>query len=69
MHYGIMMVRAGMFMVIHIVFSYTLFGKPVEEQDNPKNGMVIDFSDLKRIVKKEIVDVFDHSVVVSRQFD
>jgi 6-pyruvoyltetrahydropterin/6-carboxytetrahydropterin synthase len=47
----------------------TLFGQPVEEQDNPKNGMVIDFSDLKRIVKEEIVDVFDHSVVVSRQFD
>ena len=29
----------------------TLYGKPLEEQDNPKNGMVIDFSDLKRIVK------------------
>jgi 6-pyruvoyltetrahydropterin/6-carboxytetrahydropterin synthase len=47
----------------------TLFGKPLDEQDNPKNGMVIDFSDLKKIVKQEIVDVFDHSVVVSRQFD
>jgi len=47
----------------------TLYGKPLEETDNPKNGMVIDFSDLKKIVKKEIVDVFDHSVVVSRQFD
>ena len=47
----------------------TLYGIPVEEQDNPKNGMVIDFSDLKKIVKKEIVDVFDHSVVVSRYFD
>jgi 6-pyruvoyltetrahydropterin/6-carboxytetrahydropterin synthase len=47
----------------------TLYGKPLEEKDNPKNGMVIDFSDLKNIVKKEIVDVFDHSVVVSRYFD
>jgi 6-pyruvoyltetrahydropterin/6-carboxytetrahydropterin synthase len=47
----------------------TLYGKPLEEPDNPKNGMVIDFSDLKKIVKKEIVDVFDHSVVVSRHFD
>ena len=47
----------------------TLYGKPLMEPDNPKNGMVIDFSDLKRIVKKEIVDVFDHSVVVSRHFD
>jgi 6-pyruvoyltetrahydropterin/6-carboxytetrahydropterin synthase len=47
----------------------TLYGKPLEENDNPKNGMVIDFSDLKKIVKREIVDVFDHSVVVSRKFD
>jgi len=47
----------------------TLCGNPVEEPGNPKNGMVIDFSDLKNIVRREIVDVFDHSVVVSRHFD
>jgi 6-pyruvoyltetrahydropterin/6-carboxytetrahydropterin synthase len=47
----------------------TLLGKPLEEQDNPKNGMVIDFSELKRIVKGEIVDIFDHAVVISRKFD
>ena len=47
----------------------TLSGVPVEEHGNPKNGMVIDFTDLKRIVKKEIVNVFDHAVAVSRQFD
>jgi len=47
----------------------TLYGKPLDEKDNPKNGMVIDFSDLKRIVKREIIDLFDHSVVVSRTFD
>ena len=47
----------------------TLNGKPLDDTDNPKNGMVIDFSDLKKIVKREIVDVFDHCVVVSRHFD
>jgi 6-pyruvoyltetrahydropterin/6-carboxytetrahydropterin synthase len=47
----------------------TLYGKPLDATDDPKNGMVIDFSDLKKIVKKEIVDVFDHCVVVSRHFD
>jgi 6-pyruvoyltetrahydropterin/6-carboxytetrahydropterin synthase len=47
----------------------TLCGNPVEDPGNPKNGMVIDFSDLKNIVRREIVDVFDHSVVVSRHFD
>ncbi len=47
----------------------TLSGIPSEKPDNPKNGMVIDFTDLKRIVKKEIISVFDHSVVVSKQYD
>jgi 6-pyruvoyltetrahydropterin/6-carboxytetrahydropterin synthase len=46
----------------------TLTGIPIDEPGNPKNGMVIDFADLKRIVRKEIVDVFDHSVVVSNRF-
>jgi 6-pyruvoyltetrahydropterin/6-carboxytetrahydropterin synthase len=47
----------------------TLSGIPVDEPGNPKNGMVIDFTDLKIIVKKEIVNIFDHSVVISRRFD
>ena len=47
----------------------TLSGTPVNEPGHPKNGMVMDFSDLKNIVKKNIVDLFDHSVVVSRNFD
>lgn len=53
--------------------SYRLFvtisGVPVEIPDNPKNGMVIDFTDLKKIIKKEIVNVFDHAVVVSSYFE
>ncbi len=53
--------------------SYRLFvtisGKPVNDPENPKNGMVIDFTELKNIVLEEIVNVFDHSVVVSRDFD
>ena len=47
----------------------TLSGIPVNESGNPKNGMVIDFTDLKSIIKKEIVNIFDHAVVVSRQYD
>jgi 6-pyruvoyltetrahydropterin/6-carboxytetrahydropterin synthase len=53
--------------------SYRLFvtisGIPSENPENPKNGMVMDFSDLKNIVKINIVDIFDHSVVVSRSED
>jgi 6-pyruvoyltetrahydropterin/6-carboxytetrahydropterin synthase len=47
----------------------TLSGIPNGEPGNPKNGMVIDFTDLKSIVKKEIVSVFDHAVVVSSRYD
>jgi 6-pyruvoyltetrahydropterin/6-carboxytetrahydropterin synthase len=53
--------------------SYRLFvtisGTPVSNPDNPKNGMVIDFSELKNIVLGCIVNQFDHSVVVSADFD
>lgn len=47
----------------------TLTGVPVDDPENPKNGMVIDFSDLKKIVLEKIVNQFDHSVVISRDFD
>jgi 6-pyruvoyltetrahydropterin/6-carboxytetrahydropterin synthase len=47
----------------------TLSGTPTDNPGNPKNGMVIDFTDLKSIVKKEIVNIFDHAVVVSKKFD
>jgi 6-pyruvoyltetrahydropterin/6-carboxytetrahydropterin synthase len=53
--------------------SYRLFvtiaGIPIRDSANPKNGMVIDFTDLKTIVLREIVNIFDHSVVVSSDFD
>jgi 6-pyruvoyltetrahydropterin/6-carboxytetrahydropterin synthase len=33
------------------------------DRSNVKFGMVIDFTDLKKIVKEEIVDQFDHATV------
>ena len=42
----------------------TLIGIPCEDCSSPKNGMVLDFGDLKNIVKIPIVDVFDHALVV-----
>ena len=48
--------------------SYRLFvtvvGEPSQCESDPKLGMVMDFGDLKRIVKCEIVDRLDHSFVV-----
>lgn len=49
--------------------SYKLFvtvkGKPINNLDHPKNGMVLDFGDIKTIVKNEIVDLWDHAVLVN----
>mgnify|MGYP003483844750 FL=1 len=42
----------------------TLIGIPCEDCSSPKNGMVLDFGDLKNIVKIPIVEVFDHALVV-----
>lgn len=46
--------------------SVTVIGTPITDRDNVKFGMVIDFSDLKTIVKEEIVDLFDHATVFNQ---
>ena len=44
----------------------TVIGRPIEDNSDVKFGMVIDFGDLKKIVKSEIVDVFDHATVFNK---
>jgi 6-pyruvoyltetrahydropterin/6-carboxytetrahydropterin synthase len=44
----------------------TVIGTPISDNTNVKFGMVIDFGDLKTIVKDEIVDVFDHATVFNK---
>ena len=46
--------------------SVTVIGSPIADTSNVKYGMVIDFGDLKKIVKEEIVDVFDHATVFNK---
>jgi 6-pyruvoyltetrahydropterin/6-carboxytetrahydropterin synthase len=46
--------------------SVTVIGKPITDNSNVKFGMVIDFTDLKKIVKEEIVDQFDHATVFNK---
>ncbi|MEO5777679.1 MAG: 6-carboxytetrahydropterin synthase [Flavobacterium sp.] len=46
--------------------SVTVIGQPISDTSNVKFGMVIDFSDLKKIVKEEIVDAFDHATVFNK---
>ncbi len=44
----------------------TVIGMPISDSNNVKFGMVIDFSDLKKIVKEEIVNIFDHATVFNK---
>ncbi|TYP77012.1 6-pyruvoyl trahydropterin synthase family protein [Aquimarina intermedia] len=46
--------------------SVTVIGKPITEINHVKLGMVIDFGDLKKIVKEEVEDVFDHATVFNK---
>jgi 6-pyruvoyltetrahydropterin/6-carboxytetrahydropterin synthase len=47
----------------------TVIGQPREEESHPKNGMVIDFSDLEKIINENIISYFDHSVVINSAAD
>ncbi len=42
----------------------TVAGRPISDINHPKLGMVMDFGDLKKIVRDIIVDIFDHSLVL-----
>ncbi|MBQ0733850.1 6-pyruvoyl trahydropterin synthase family protein [Aquimarina celericrescens] len=46
--------------------SVTVIGKPIIDTSHVKLGMVIDFGDLKKIVKEDIEDVFDHATVFNK---
>ncbi len=46
--------------------SVTVIGNPITDTNHVKLGMVIDFGDLKKIVKEEIVDQFDHATVFNK---
>lgn len=49
--------------------SYKLFvsvkGIPINDLENRKNGMVIDFGDLKKIVETEVTGLWDHAVLLN----
>ena len=49
------------------ILKITVSGTPIEDPNNIKLGMVMDFGDLKRLVHKYIVDVYDHSLVLSKR--
>ncbi|MFA6770765.1 MAG: 6-carboxytetrahydropterin synthase [Bacteroidales bacterium] len=42
----------------------TLKGTPKQDNKDPKSGMLIDFSHLKAIINKIIIDRFDHALIL-----
>lgn len=47
------------------ILKVTVSGTPIENVTDKKLGMVMDFGDLKKVVSKHIVDVFDHSLILN----
>jgi 6-pyruvoyltetrahydropterin/6-carboxytetrahydropterin synthase len=42
----------------------TLSGDIINQEKTSENGMVMDFSDVKKIVRESVVDVWDHAFLV-----
>ena len=47
----------------------TLAGQPLQDDSSPKNGMVMDFGDLKKLVNEEIISLLDHALVLYAKTD
>lgn len=43
----------------------SISGHVIQDNTHVKNGMIIDFSDLKKIVKSNVVSIFDHALLVN----
>lgn len=46
------------------VLDITLRGEAMDRPGDPKNGMVMDFTDLKAMVKRCVMDHYDHALVL-----
>ena len=42
----------------------TILGEPASNGNSPKEGMLMDFSDLKNIVNEHIIEKYDHALVL-----
>lgn len=43
----------------------TVQGEPANEPGSPKDGMVIDFSILKKMIQEQIISQLDHSLMIN----
>lgn len=42
----------------------TIIGTPLQKTGHPKDGMVVDFGEIKKIVQEKVIGRFDHALVL-----
>jgi 6-pyruvoyltetrahydropterin/6-carboxytetrahydropterin synthase len=47
----------------------TVKGTPCNDDTSPKKGMLIDFSDFKKLIHEEIITVWDHALMIHQNSD
>lgn len=47
----------------------TIIGTPINDENSPKNGMLMDFSELKTLISEQIVSQMDHALVLHQNTD
>ncbi|MFC5269780.1 6-pyruvoyl trahydropterin synthase family protein [Adhaeribacter terreus] len=45
----------------------TIIGTPLQDENHPKNGMVMDFGDLKKTVEFSVIKPFDHALLLNEK--
>src|SRR5689334_17551112 len=45
----------------------TIIGTPLQDDLHPKNGMVMDFGDLKKTVEQAVIQHFDHALLLNEK--
>jgi 6-pyruvoyltetrahydropterin/6-carboxytetrahydropterin synthase len=49
------------------VLYVTVIGSPISNEKDPKLGMIMDFGDLKKIVHENIINRFDHALLLNQK--
>jgi 6-pyruvoyltetrahydropterin/6-carboxytetrahydropterin synthase len=47
----------------------TVKGVPCNDETSPQKGMLIDFSDFKKLIENEIISVWDHALMIHQDSD
>jgi len=47
----------------------TVKGAPCNDEASPKKGMLIDFSDFKKLIQDHIISVWDHALMIHQDSD